>query len=77
MNLGDQGTCGVERNQVAPGRLFGDRPRHPVRRKDDRRLAIRNFTKFLDEDGALGTQAVDYIAVVHDFMANIDGRSIH
>ncbi len=73
MDLGHQRTGGVERQQVTPGRLFWNRARHAVRREDHRRICIfGNFGELFDEDGALGLEALDHIAVVHDFVADID-----
>src|SRR5262249_20839422 len=39
---------------------------------ENRDLAFRNFVQFLDEDGALRTQALDHVTVVHDLMPDID-----
>lgn len=36
----------------------------------------RNFMQFLDEDRTLGLQPFHHIAVMHDFVANINGRAI-
>ena len=45
-------------------------------REDDRRLGVRDFVQFLDEDGALGLQRFHHVAVVDDLMAYIDGRAV-
>ncbi len=77
MHLGDQRTGGVEREQVAARRFLGNRARHAMRRKNHRRAGIGNLVEFLDENRALGAQAVDHVAVVHDFVAHIDRRPVN
>src|SRR5262245_11152607 len=63
MNLGfamhfrDQRTGCVDREKIATLRLLGNSARHPVRRKDHRRMVTGNFAEFLDENGAFGSQA--------------------
>ena len=50
---------------------------HPVGRKHHRCIGIvGDFGQFLDENGALGPQAVDHIAVVDDLVADIDRGAI-
>src|SRR5262249_20050873 len=41
-----------------------------------RRVGLRDFVQFLDEDRALGLKALDHVAVMDDFMAHIDGGAI-
>lgn len=36
----------------------------------------RDLGEFLDEDGAKALQPLDDVAVVHDFMADVDRRAI-
>src|SRR5690606_31255574 len=47
---------------------------HAMGRKHDGAMAMlhRDFTEFLDEDGAPLLQAFNHIAVVHDLVAHID-----
>ncbi len=45
-------------------------------REDDRRGGVGDFREFLDENRALGPQAVDDIAVMHDLVADIDRWTI-
>ena len=76
MHLGDQRTGGVEREQIAPRRLRGNAARHAVRGEDHRRVGVRDLVEFLDENRALGAQALDHVAVVHDLVAHIDRRPV-
>ena len=48
-----------------------------MRREDDRLLRIRDFVEFFDEDRALGLQPLDDVFVVHDLVADIDGRAVN
>ena len=77
MHLGHQRTSGVEYEQIAPRRFLGHRARHAMGREDDRRTGIRHLIEFLDENGALGAQAIDHVAVVHDLVAHIDRRPVN
>ena len=47
-----------------------------MRGKDDRRVGFGDFVEFLDENRALGLQAFDHVAVVDDFVPDIDGGPI-
>ncbi len=76
MHFGDQRAGGVEREQIAPRRLLGNRFRHPMRGKDHRRVGVGNFVELLDKDRALGAQAVDHVAVMHDLVTHIDRRPV-
>ena len=76
MHLGDQRTGGIERKEIALLGLIGNRARHAMRGKDDRRVGFGDFVEFLDENRALGLQAVDHIAVMDDLVADIDRRPI-
>jgi hypothetical protein len=44
-------------------------------RRENQRGVIRYFAEFLDENGTLGTQIVDDIAVMDDFMPHVNGRA--
>ena len=76
VHLGDQRAGGVEREEVAALGLLGDRLRHAVGGEDHRRVGVGNFVEFLDEDRALGLQALHHVAVVHDLVADIDRRAV-
>ena len=76
MHLGHQRTGRVEREEIAARRLLGDRARHAVRGKNHRRVVVGNFVEFLDENRALGLQALDHVAVMHDLVAHIDRRAV-
>ncbi len=68
-----QRTGRIQREEIARLGVGRDRFRHPVGRKHHRRVGIvGDFGQFLDENGALGPQAVDHIAVVDDLVADID-----
>src|SRR5262249_30296037 len=72
MHLGHQWTSRVDREQVAARRLLGDGAGDAVRGEDHRRVVIRDLAEFLDEDRALGAQALDHVTVMHDLVADID-----
>ena len=77
VHLGDQRTGGVQRKEITRLGVGGDRFGNPMRRKHHRRVGIvGDFSQFLDENGALGLQAVDHIAVMDDFVPDIDGGAI-
>ena len=59
--------CGFGRHDCAARR---------GRRTPPARGVVRNFVQFLDENRALGPQAVDHVAVVHDLVADIDRRAV-
>ena len=72
VHLGDQRAGGVEREQVAAAGFGRNGARNPVRREDDRLAVVRDLVEFLDENGALLAQAVDHVAVMDYFVADID-----
>src|SRR3954453_14601782 len=74
MDLGDQGAGGIDIGKTAVLRRRGHRFRYAMRGKDDRSV-IGNFVELIDEDSPKLGQPVDDEAVVHDFMAHIDGCS--
>ena len=76
MHLGDQRTGGVEREEVAAAGLRRHRFRHAMGGEDHRRVGVGDLVEFLDEDRALGAQALDHVAVVHDLVADIDRRPV-
>ena len=43
--------------------------------REDYRPVVRHLVKLVDEDRAETAQSLDDIAVVDDFMADVDGRS--
>ncbi len=74
MDLADQRAGGVEIVEPACLCCLGHHLGHAMGRKDNR-AAIRHFVQFLHEYRAKAAQSVDHIAIVHDFMPNIDGRA--
>ena len=72
MDLGDERAGGVDVDHVAPPCLGRDGLWDTVRGEDDRPVVGR-LLELLDEDGALVTQAVDDVAVMHDLVPDIDG----
>ena len=75
VDLGDKRAGRIERGQAAIARLIDHRARHAVGAENGDR-AVRNLAELLDEMRALGDQAVDDMAVVHDLMAHIDRRPV-
>src|SRR5690606_14426184 len=75
VDLGDQRTRGVEDALTALFGLGADGARDAVRREDHDR-ACGGVFEFVDEDGALGAQVFDHVAVVHDFVAHVDRRPV-
>ena len=75
VNFGDQRTGRVDDRQIAVvgfdldllgdavGGEYGDG-------------TIRHVVHFLDENRALGAQAFDDVLVVHEFVADVDGRAV-
>ena len=76
VHLGDERTGRVEGEEPAALRLLGHRLRHPMRREHDGRARIGNLGQVLDEDGALGAQAVHHVPVMHDLVAHIDRGAV-
>ena len=77
VNFGDQRTGGIERKEIARSGVGRNRFRHAMGGKHHRRLGVvGDFSQFLDENRALGAQAVDHIAVVDDLVTHIDRRAI-
>ena len=77
VHLGDQRTGGVEREEIAGAGVRRHRFGNPVGRKHHRGVGIvGDFGQFLDENRALGLEAVDHIAVMDDLVADIDRGAI-
>ena len=77
MDLGDQRAGGVEREEIAALQLpRGSTCGTPWAEKITGASVVRNFGEFLDEDRALGLQALDHVAVVHDLVADVDRRAV-
>jgi hypothetical protein len=72
--LGDQRTGGIENAQAAPRRFGGDCFGNTVGAEDDNG-AVGHLIEFIDKYRALGAQVFDDVFVVHNFMANVDGRA--
>jgi hypothetical protein len=75
VDLGDQRARRVEHRQVAGGRGLDHRLGDAVGAEHGMG-AVRHLGQLLDEDGALGLQAVHDMAVVHDLVADIDRRLV-
>ncbi len=76
MNLGDERAGGIENEQIAGPRGRRHGLRHAMGGEHDGRAGIRDFVQFLDEDGALGLEALYHVAVMDDGMAHINGRAV-
>ncbi len=77
VHLGNQRTGGVEREEIAGPGIGWNRLGNPVGREHHRRIGVvRDLGEFLDENRALGPQAVDDIAVVDDLVADIDRSAV-
>ena len=77
VHLGDQRTGGVEREEIAGPGIGRNRLGNPVGREHHRRIGVvGDLGKFLDENRALGPQAVDDIAVVDDLVTDIDRSAV-
>ena len=66
----------VDGRKAAPFRFLLDRFRNAVGAENGHR-ALGNVGEFLDEDRALGAQGFDDVAVVDDFVADVDRRPEH
>jgi len=74
VNLGDQGTSGIDDAQPAPRTVLADFGRNSMGAIDNA-LAVGNFIFAVDKNRALAAQLLDDKAVVDDFFADIDGRT--
>ncbi len=45
-------------------------------RTENHPRAFRDFAQFFDKDGSRPAQLVDYVPVMHDLLAHIDGSAI-
>ena len=75
MDLGDQRAGGVDIEQVAAAGLGRHRLRHAVG-GEHHRPVVGHLVELVDEDRALGLEALDDIAVVHDLVADIDRPAV-
>ena len=67
----------VQREEIAGAGIRRNRFGNPMGRKHHRGVGIvGDFGQFLDEDRALGLQAVDHVPVMHDLVADVDGGAI-
>ena len=76
VDLGHQRAGGVELEEVARLRRRRHRFGDAVGGEDHRLVGRGNLVELLDEDRALGLEALDDIAVVHDLVADIDRRAV-
>ncbi|KAG1089363.1 hypothetical protein G6F40_013323 [Rhizopus arrhizus] len=74
VDLGHQRTGGIEHLQATALGFLAHRLRNAMG-AEDHRVVVRHFVQFLDEDRAALLQVVDHEAVVHHFMADVDGRA--
>ncbi len=74
MHFRHQWAGGIEDTQPPRRRLLLHRTRDTVSAEDDDAI-VGHFGQFIDKDGATLTQILDDEAIVHDFMAYIDGRT--
>src|SRR5690606_26251123 len=75
VHLGDQRAGGVEYLQAARLGFLAHGLGHAMGREHDDG-AGGSLVELVDEDGALGAQVFDDVAVVDDFMAHVDGRAV-
>ena len=75
MDLGDQRAGGVDEEQVATSGLGRHRLRHAVGGEHDGAV-VRHLVELVDEDRALGLEAFDDVAIVHDLVADIDRPAV-
>src|SRR2546430_17608410 len=71
MDFGDQRTRSVKDMQPARVRIELDDPCHPMRTEDGDRPG-GYFREIFDEARAFCAQAFDAMAIVHDFVSNVD-----
>ena len=74
MHFRDERTRRIEHAQAAHLRVVFDLSRHAMR-AEDRDRARGDFGQMFDEARAFGAEAFDDVAVVHDFVSYVDGRS--
>ena len=75
MHLGDQGAGGIEGLQAAQGGILLDLLGHPVG-TEHRDGSVGNLVDLFHEADAFGLQVFHYPAVVDDFVAHVDRRSV-
>ena len=75
VHLGDQRAGGVDRLQGPPGGLLVHGRGHAVGREDDDR-PLGDLLGLLDEDRAAILQGLHDVGVVHDLLADVDGRAV-
>ena len=75
VHLGDQRTGGVDHRQLPLGGQLLDPLGDPVGGEDGHR-AGGDLVQFVDEHGAAGAQILHHVAVVHDFVTDIDRRAV-
>ena len=75
VNLRDERAGRVEDAKPSLAGLFFDGARHAVGREDHGR-AFGNVGEVVDEDGSALAQIFDDRAVVHDFVAHVDGGAV-
>ena len=76
MNLRDERAGGVDGKQATLLCICRNGARNAMGGKDNRRAGFRNLVEFLDENGALCLQHFNDVAIMDDFMADIDRRAV-
>ena len=76
MHFADERAGGIDLEEMALARRFGNRLGHPVGREHDRPVVFRDFVELVDEDRCLALQLVDHEFVVNDLVAHIDRPAI-
>jgi hypothetical protein len=72
MDLGDERTSGVQNAQTARLRILLDEPRNAMRAEDGDGSG-GHLREILDETRASCAQALDDMAIVYDFVPDVDG----
>ena len=75
MNFRDEGTGGIKDGQSKRGGFVLDGAGNAMG-TEDRARAMRNLIQTLDKAGAFRLEALDNMAIVDNFMADIDRRPI-
>src|SRR5579875_405998 len=75
MHLRDERTGRIDDREPALGRALLDGAGDPMG-AEDRDIAGRHLVDLVDEDGSLGAQPLDDMAVVHDLVTDIDWRPV-
>ena len=75
VHLGDQRAGGVDHRQLPVGGQLLD-PLGDAMGREDRHRAGRDLVQLIDEHGAAGAQILHHVAVVDDFVTDVDRRAV-